>query len=48
MGLEKQADVAKDHRVSPQVVANLIHKAKRNQSFMREIMVKVAAKEEQQ
>ena len=47
VGLEKQADVAKDHRVSPRVVAALMHKAKRNPGFMREIMAKVDAKEEQ-
>ena len=39
--------VAKDHRVSPRAVVALMHKAKRNPSFMREIMAKVAAKEEQ-
>jgi hypothetical protein len=39
--------VARDHRVSPQVVAALMHKAKKNPSFMGEIMAKIAFKEDQ-
>jgi prefoldin subunit 5 len=30
--------VAKEYRVSPQVVASLVHKAKRNKQFLKELL----------
>ena len=41
---EKHADVAKDHRVSPQVVAALVQKARKSPEFMREMMARNASK----
>lgn len=43
---EKQAEVAKDFRVTPQVVASIIFKAKRNKKFLEELLVKDGNKEE--
>ena len=44
VGHEKQADVAKAHRVSPGVVAALMLKARRRPEFLKEMLVRNASK----
>ena len=38
INFEKQAEVARDYRVSPQVIAHLMMKAKKNKQFLQELL----------
>ena len=38
INFEKQAKVARDYRVSPQVIAHLMMKAKKNKQFLQELL----------
>ena len=44
---EKQAEVAKEYRVTSQVVAAIIHKAKKNKNFLKELLESADMKERQ-
>ena len=44
VGHEKHADVAKDFRVSPQVVSAIMQKARKSPEFMREMLERKASK----
>ena len=44
---EKQTEVAKEYRVTSQVVASIIHKAKKNKNFLKELLDAADMKERQ-
>jgi len=45
IGFEKHSDLAKEFRVSPGVIAQVIHKAKVNKEFLSELLSKRDEKE---